>query len=1099
MYDDRPVEVGRPKQRAVLATLLIHGNEVVSVDRFADVLWQDGGVSRSTGSLAVYIANLRRLIEPDRPARTPPERILTRAPGYLLRVGPGEYDAADFERLAAEGHRHLADGRPQCARRTLTEAVALWRGRAMEEFAFAEMEAGRLEGLRLAATKDRLVADLALGAHGAVVVELEHLVRAEPLNERLVELLMLALYRSGRQGDALRAYMSARGRLREELGIEPGPDLRRLESDILAQDPALDWQPPRPEGVVPPAVAARPVQTSVRHEVFVGRVAELAALDGALADGRNSRPIALLAGEPGIGKTRLAREAAERAATRGCVVAWGRCEEGDGAPPFWPWLQALRALLAHPDTGAVRAALGPDAAEISRLVPEVRELVEDLPPPAPLDPTAARHRFFEAVAGFLARLSQHQPVAVILDDLHWADRPSLELTGHVARRLSGSNSCLVVTYRDVDPAPSAALAEVLASVARQPGRVHLALQGLTRDEVAEFVAHEAGEEAVAEILAAVWDRAGGNPFFVGELTRLLVTERARTGRTPTAAGVPWAVRQVVGRRMARLPEATQELLVVAAVTGNDFDLRAVAGAAGVDLDRALDLIDVSIAAGLVSERSDAVERFQFSHALVQEAIYEDLTQLRRARLHGLVADALEQVGGDQARATEVAHHRYEAVPVCGPVLAVLAAGRAAAAAEAALAHDVAEDHLRRGLALAATMAAGPERDRHELDLQVRLATLLSVAKGLATPESAGAWARATELCQAVEDRRGLLRSLWGMFTFAWARGDMEGSRVLADHMLQLRRTSADPAVTVTAHLALGLVAVCVGDVVDGAAHLAAGKEVADAAEEEVLAGGTFTDLRVQVDSWLSMARHLQGDHQEGRRLVDAALERGRALGSPFGIATALSFALFDRVLVGEVADARRLAGELIDQADRLQLTDFTYHGRVVRAWAMAHGRAPESDVLPLLDALPSALTAGIRPWHPFWLALTAETWQRLGRLDEARRLVGEAQAEAEAMGSSFSLPEVLRLRGELDAALQPERCGEALADLRQAARQAEAQGATVLRDRALASAERLTGTGSPSPTRHAEGAWAGTRRRPGPEHTNPEVHVPPDPSSVPSP
>ncbi len=1072
-YDGRRVDVGRPKQRAVLATLLVHANEVVSVDRLAEVLWPGGGVSQSTRSLPVYIAKLRRLVEPERPPRTPAQRILTRAPGYLIRVVPGELDATDFERLAAEGRRHLADGRPRAARQALGGALSLWRGRALAEFAFAEMEADRLDGLRLATIEDRLVADLALGAHAAVVAELEHLVRAQPLRERLVELLMLALYRCRRQSEALRAYSSARDRLRDELGIEPGPDLRRLEADILAQAPALDWRPPPPETLPPvvaaPVVAAPAAPATAPQDVFVGRGAELAALDGALAcTGDASGAVVLVAGEPGIGKTRLVEEAAARAASRGCLVAWGRCEEGEGAPPFGPWIQVVRALLAHPDTGAVRAALEPDAAEIAQLVPEVKALVGPLSPPKPLNPASARHRFFDAVAGFLTRLAKEHPVAVILDDLHWADPPSLELTPHLARRLPGTDTCLILTYRDVDPAPDRGLTEVLAALARQPGRVDLSLKGLTRDEVAQFVAHEAGAEAPAGILAAVWDRAGGNPFFVGELTRLLLAEKALTPEPTAGAGVPWAVRQVVGRRTGRLPKATRQLLAVAAVAGNDFDLRIVTRAAGFDLDQALDLVDASVAAGLVAGQPGAVERFRFSHALVQEAIYGELNQLRRARLHGLLADALEEAPGGEAPATEIAHHLYRAVAVTGPARAVAAAGRASAEARAALAYEAAEDHLRRGLALVATMPVGTERDHHELDLQVQLAALLSFVKGVAATGSAQAWERATELCRAVEDQRGLLLSVWGLLTFAWASGDMEGAGALAEHIRQLGRTSpdpSDPAVTVTGLLGLGLVAVCCGNLVEGAAHLAAGKELADAAGEDVLADVTFADLRVQVDSWLSMAWHLQGDHEGGRRLVDAALERARAIGTPFALATGLSFAVFARVLSGDVADGLRLAEELVAETDRLQLADFTYHGRVVRAWALAQGGSTDDDVVPLLEALPSALTAGIRPWHPFWLALTAEAWQRIGRLDEARRLVDAAQAEVDAMGSSFSAPEVLRLRGELVAAMERARWGEALADLDEAARLADEQGATVLRDRALASAARVRLAASAEPAR----------------------------------
>lgn len=1058
-YDDRPVEVGRPKQRAVLASLLIQANEVVSVDRFADVLWQEGGIVRSTGSLAVYIANLRRLIEPERPPRTPSERIVTRAPGYLIRIAPGEYDAADFQRLSAEGGLHLSEGRPRAAQRSLAEALSLWRGRPMEEFAFAEIEAHRLESIRLTTTEDRLVADLALGAHAAVVTELEQLVREQPLRERLVELLMLALYRSGRQGEALRAYTGARERLLAELGIEPGPNLRRLQQDILAQSPALDWRPPPSEGVAPQLTAPPSGPAGGRQGIFVGRAAELALLDGALAPaGSTPGAIVLVAGEPGIGKTRLVQEAAAQAEARGSFVVWGRCEEGEGAPPFWPWIEAIRALLAHPDSDAVRAALAADAPEIGQVVAEVKELVGDLQPPAPRDLASARYRFFDAVVGFLTRLSQHRPIAVILDDLHWGDAPSLHLTGHLAGRISGANMCLVVAYRDVDPAPDAGFRDILASLARQPGRLDLSLRGLTREEVAEFVAHEAGPEAVARILAAVWERAGGNPFFVGELTRLLVAEKALTATSAWTAGVPWAVRQVVGRRTGRLPKATQHLLSVAAVAGkNDFDLKVVAQAAGVDLDRALDLIDVSVAAGVVTEEPDSVGRFRFSHALVQETLYEELTRLRRARLHGLIADALEAVGGGEARATEVAHHLYEAVPVEGPRRAIAASARASAAAQAALAHEVAEDHLRRGLTLLGTMAAGPERDRHELDLQIQLATLLSSVKGVAAPESAQAWERATELCRAVEDQRSLLLSLWGLLTFAWASGDMDGARTLAEHMLQLRHRSSDPAVTVTAHLGLGLVAVCCGDLASGSTHLAAAKDVADTVPEDILAGVTFADLRVQVDSWLSVALHLQGRHEQARCLAEVALRRARAIAGPFTIATGLTFAVCAQVVSGEVAEARRLAEELIDQTDRLQLADFTYHGRVVRAWALAQSGSPAGDVLALLEALPPAVNAGIRPWHPFWLALTAETWQRLGYLRHARQLVEAAQSEIDALGSSFSAAEVFRLRGELLVAMDPGRRDEALGYLREAARIAEAQGAAALRERAQATLTRVEG------------------------------------------
>ena len=1049
-YDGAVLDLGRPKQRAVLAALLLAPNRVVSLDRFVDLLWPEGAVA-STASLPVYVANLRRLLEPDRPARTPPQRLLTRPPGYLLRIEPGELDAADFEALAAEGSRRLAGGEPRAARQALGDALALWRGRPLEEFPFAELDAARLERLRVAAIEDRIEADLALGAHHAVAGELESLVKQHGLRERLVGLLMVALYRSGRQVEALRAYTEARRYLAEELGIEPGPQLRRLEADVLAQSPDLDWRPPAPEGV-PRPVHIPPQPAAVTPDPFVGRAAELAAVDGAIdAIGPGAGAIVVVYGEPGIGKTRLAREAAARAAARGCTVLWSRCEEGDGAPPFWPWIQVVRGLLGHPDTEAVTASLAGHASAVAQLVPEVKELVGDVGAPPALDPAGARFRLFDAIAGVLEAFSRRAPLAVVLDDLQWADAPSLELTALLARRLEGMHALLLATYRNVDPAPVERMTATLASVARQPRRLDLSLAGLSEDEVAQFIAQQAGAEPPPAVVAAVWERAAGNPFFVGELTRLLVAEKSLTEDAARSTAVPWAVRQVVERRIDRLPESTRRLLTVAAVMGREFDLRVVATAAGTDIDQALDVVDVAQAAGVVTEGPVAVERFQFSHFLVHETVYQSVTGLRRARLHGQVADALVAHLADRVGVAELAHHLYEAAPVIGPARGIAAAVRASEAAQAALAYEAAEDHLHRALALVGTMASGRERDRLELDVQDHLAALLTLVKGVAVPETAAAWARATELCHEVEDRRRLFPSLWGMFSFAWASGDLDGARAMAEHILHLGRASSEPVVDAAAHLGLGAVALCRGDLGEGAGHLRRGKALADGLPDDTLADVTYADIRVQTDSWLAMALHLQGEHAEARRIIDAAADRARALGDTFTVALGLSFAVFARVLSGAVGEARALADELLEHAERHQLPDFAVHAGVARVWTIAQ-TAPGPDVPRLIEALPPAGEAGIRPWRPFWFALLAEAWQRLGRGDEAQRALDDAFAEVAAMGSaSFCLAELHRLRGEL-AAPGPD----AVSHLAQAVRRATEQGAALYRERAEAALRLLS-------------------------------------------
>jgi DNA-binding SARP family transcriptional activator len=238
------VPLGGLKQRSALAVLVLSANCVVPFDRLVDELWGENPPAQAANALQTYISNLRRALEPDRAPREPARVLRSQPPGYLLAVDPEDVDAIRFERLAGEGRALLRQNQPQDARKLLVDALALWRGPALADFVnqpFASTEAARLEELRAVALEDRIAADLALGEHSALIPELQRLVAAEPLREKLWSHLILALYRAGRQGDALAAYQQCRKTLDEELGIEPGSAVRQLEIDVLQQAPSLDW------------------------------------------------------------------------------------------------------------------------------------------------------------------------------------------------------------------------------------------------------------------------------------------------------------------------------------------------------------------------------------------------------------------------------------------------------------------------------------------------------------------------------------------------------------------------------------------------------------------------------------------------------------------------------------------------------------------------------------------------------------------------------------------------------------------------------------------------------------------------------------------
>jgi DNA-binding SARP family transcriptional activator len=328
--EGRAVALGGSKQRALLALLLLHANQTLSADRLIDELWGEHPPATAAKTLQAHVSRLRKALAAD------DEAVVTRAHGYELKLDPGCLDADRFERLVGEGRGALATGRPERALATLREALALWRGPPLGDLAyepFAQREIARLDDLRIAALEQLMEAKLALGRHGELVGQLETLIGEHPYRERLRAQLMLALYRSDRQADALQAYQDARSTLVEQLGIEPGERLRRLERAMLAQDPALHLEAPE---------QPRAVETA--DGTFVGRERELAELAGGLDDAFAGRGrLFLLAGEPGIGKSRLANELIAHATARGARILVGRCWEAGGAPACWPWVQSVRA------------------------------------------------------------------------------------------------------------------------------------------------------------------------------------------------------------------------------------------------------------------------------------------------------------------------------------------------------------------------------------------------------------------------------------------------------------------------------------------------------------------------------------------------------------------------------------------------------------------------------------------------------------------------------------------------------------------------------------------------------------------------------------
>ena len=455
-----------------------------------------------------------------------------------------------------------------------------------------------------------------------------------------------------------------------------------------------------------------------RSSGLVGRGRELAQLDAGLEQAFAGRGgLILLTGEPGIGKTALAREFVEHVSARGAECAWGSCWDGGGAPAYWPWVQVGRAISRRTDAQALRVALGDGAPWIAGLLPELAGALGPPAEPSELDTDQARFRLFDALATLLATVAEQRPLVVVLDDLHWADASSLLALEFVARALPDIPLLAIAAYRHAEAHARPDLAAPLGGLARAATR--LPLEGLGRDEVgllAQARARGLGrgerEPIPPRLVTAVHQASAGNPFFVDELVQLLASQ-GRLHDSHAADGplpLPDGVRDAIRRRLDPLEPVVLGALCAAAVIGGEFDLHPLASVLGEPPGTVLDWLEVPLRSGIVSAGRDA-GRYHFAHALVRDTLLESLGATRRARLHRVVAEALEEAYGDdlEQHLAVIAHHFLQSATEGGAERAVDYAARAAQRAVVQFAYEEAARLYERALDVAASLPADERR------------------------------------------------------------------------------------------------------------------------------------------------------------------------------------------------------------------------------------------------------------------------------------------------------------------------------------------------------------------------------------------------------
>jgi len=514
---------------------------------------------------------------------------------------------------------------------------------------------------------------------------------------------------------------------------------------------------------------------------FIGRRPELEALHAALECAMAGQPrIVLLTGEPGIGKTRTAQEFVEHARQSNALALWGRCPEEPGAPPYWPWLQLIRRYVALHDEQVSRQTMGSAATQIAALDPELihLSLTEGAPAPADTDTVKARFRLFDSIAGFWQRATARQPLLLVLDDLHWADTPSLRLLEFVMAEAGASRLMVLGTYRDAEVTRLHPLSNTLAQLHRHAHVQRLLLGGFSAAETAEFAAAAAGV-ASTELASALHDQTEGHPLFLAELARDILQTRdmrpANSASAPLAVRrVPKGVREVIGARLNRLTPPCVRALQNAAVIGREFRFDLLCRLLeDIPEEQCLAAMQEARMASLIDESAEA-GAYQFAHALVRDTLYDELPALPRARLHQRIAAALEmQYEGDLTPClSALAHHYHAAGPAGDVAKAIEYATRAAERATAMQAHEEAVRHYMFACgALTTAASADAQRCRLLLGLGNAQNSAGDSALALVTFADAAACAR------RVGDASLLARSAIGFGDAQWRLG-LEGSKAV---------------------------------------------------------------------------------------------------------------------------------------------------------------------------------------------------------------------------------------------------------------------------------------------------------------------------------